>query len=269
MHSSSGYTTVAAGLAVMLAAASASLPGQAAAVNGVVTDSSSSEPLAGVSLLLLPVEQVSEARVASTDDAGRFEFGGLSAGTYRLLVRHAGYEQLEYEFDLTEGQALELPRHRLRLAPAPAARLPGVSVTGERVPVMMRSFYARREAGFGHFLTREEVEAKHPKHTYDILRGIPSITVRPNPYYGFRGNTQRYLVENRRVATLNQCPMLIFLNGVKIGSSSEVDVDFLVAPEHVEAVEVYATVAGLPMQFNVPGAGCGVIVFWTRVGRRN
>jgi hypothetical protein len=245
------------------------LAAQAAAVNGVITDSASSQPLPGVLLQLVQLEDLSDTLVASTDDAGRFRLAGLSAGAYRLLVTHAGYEQREHEFELVGGEALELPRHMLWLVPTPAAELPGVQVTGDRVPVMMRPFYARRQLGFGHFLVQEDVESKNPKNTYDVLRGIPGIMVRPNPSYGIGGNSQRYLVENLRMATLNACPMLVFLNGVKIGPSNTVDIDFLVSPNNVGAVEVYATVAGLPAQFNVPGAACGVIVFWTRFGERN
>lgn len=113
------------------------------------------------------------------------------------------------------------------------------------------------------------MQAKNPKNTTDVLRDVPGILIRPNPRYAWEGNSQRYLVENVRMATINPCPLLLFLSGVRIGSADEVDVDFLVSPESLEGLEVYTTVAGLPMQFNVPGAACGVIAFWTRVGERN
>ena len=253
---------IAASLFLTLVGAGESLAAQSAEVNGVVTDSASSQPVMEAVLQLVELENVSDTLATVTDDEGRFALAGLMAGTYRLLVSQAGYSQRVHDFQLTDGQLLTLPRSALWLVPMVEAQLPGLQVTGERIPVMMRPFYARRETGFGHFLTREEVAAKNPKTTYDVLRGVPGIVVRPNPRYSFGGDSQRYLIESLRMATINVCPMLIFMNGMRIGPSDTVDIDGLVSPNSVEAVEVYATTAGLPAQFNVPGAACGVIVLW-------
>lgn len=251
-------------VAVVLPLGASPMSSQSAAVSGMVVDSSTTEPVAGVAVRLVRLQTEADTLAVTTDEEGRFSFIDLPAGAYRLLADLSGYQQREHECELSNDEKLELPSGTLALVPMTQAQLPGVQVTGERIPVVMRGFYARREAGFGRFLTREQVEAKQPKTTYDVLREIPGIVVRPNPGYAFEGNSTRYIVESLRMASINDCPMLVFLNGVRVGSTRTVDLEFLISPNHVGAVEVYATVAGLPMEFNQTGSACGVIVFWSR-----
>lgn len=263
------FPGVAAFSSAMLLGAIASLSGQPAAVYGVVTDSATGQPLAGASVRLLHVDRASETLITTTDATGRFRLTGLPGGSYRVVVSHEDFQQRESEFQLLDDVELELSQSALSMVRLMEAELPGVQVTGERISPMMRPFYARRDAGFGHFLTADEVAAKNPKTTYDVLRGIPGIVVRPNPRYGFDGTTKRYLIDNVRMATINECPMLVFLNGVLIGDSRSVDLDFLISPNNVHGVEIYTTIAGLPTQFNVTGARCGVVVFWSSFGERS
>ena len=60
------------------------------------------------------------------------------------------------------------------------------------------------------------------------------------------------------------CFPIIFIDRMFVGNTSMVVVDQIAPPEQIEAIEFYASIAGLPPEFNRRGATCGVLVFWTR-----
>ena len=43
-------------------------------------------------------------------------------------------------------------------------------------------------------------------------------------------------------------------------------IDNLIQPEQIAGIEIYASAAQVPLQYNLFSA-CGVIVLWTRTGR--
>ena len=61
---------------------------------------------------------------------------------------------------------------------------------------------------------------------------------------------------------------LVYLDGFFIGGGSRayMDIDQVVDPEGVEAMEIYNGASPIPTEFNRTGSGCGVIAFWTRFG---
>ncbi len=58
-------------------------------------DERSSDPLAGVSIILLDDAEVPVA-YTYTDEGGIFEFNSLDWGTYKVVIEHLGYEQQHY-----------------------------------------------------------------------------------------------------------------------------------------------------------------------------
>ena len=96
---------------------------QQAAVQGIVIDRATSQPLLGASVA---VEQAGQpTRSAQTDRRGLFEIGGLAAGTYRLRIGLFGYTAHEETVTLQAGQRLTANR---ALAPDPL-QLEGIRVT--------------------------------------------------------------------------------------------------------------------------------------------
>ena len=102
----------------------------------------------------------------------------------------------------------------------------------------------------------------------------------PNPNYGrslpprrsalgyaLEGNrgtdTRRLLIQSTRG---EGCPPLFFVDGVFLGDGVVVDIDQRLEVAGIEAVEFYAGTARIPSQYNLPGARCGVFLFWTRTG---
>ena len=117
------------------------------------------------------------------------------------------------------------------------------------------------------------------------MRGL---RVRPNPRYGSGRDRRRFLLEPsrdigqritriittdaERAATsfggttetiVNECPVLLFLDGVFLGDTFTNDVDNIISATDLTAVEVYSP-SQVPARFALPGSTCGVAVFWTR-----
>jgi hypothetical protein len=108
------------------------LPGQV--VRGVVRDSASSQPAAGV-LVTLIQRTSGERRTVLTDADGRYTIGAPGAGVYALETKRIGVRAaLSAEFSLGPGEAREMP---LAVAPVivvlETVRVSGRSYCGQRV----------------------------------------------------------------------------------------------------------------------------------------
>ncbi len=74
-----------------------------AKISGTVTDGNSSLPLgSGRVILVLPIAN----RYTDIDPHGHYEFSELTADTYKLYLSIRGYEELEAEVKVAEGQTL-------------------------------------------------------------------------------------------------------------------------------------------------------------------
>ncbi len=237
------------------------------------------EPLQGVSVRLLPIGLATE-----TDANGRFRFTGLPPGRFELQIRHLGYEPLGFALEIADpDEELELGVIPLKAA---TPMLEGVVVEGEGVSPRLAAtgFYARRDAGLGAFVEREQIESWNPRQVSDILRHVPGVRVEPNPNYGralqprrsafgyavepsHGRDTRRVLIYSPRAPNAADCPPLYFVDGVFLGDALTADIDAVYDPTAAEAIEFYAGPGRLPSEFNRPGAQCGVFVFWSRVGR--
>jgi hypothetical protein len=140
---------------------------------------------------------------------------------------------------------------------APVA-LPGVTVDADAAPAISprlesRGFYERMEdSSNGVFWTAQQIIERDPDDWDDLLRGVRFPRTRAATSFG---RTQTG--ECGRTAQ-----PIAFLDGAHVGY-----LDVLVEsvrPENIEGLEIYRSVAGLPVQFNVMGAECGVVVVWLR-----
>lgn len=198
-----------------------------------------------------------------SDQLGRFRLTGLPRGMHVLRFSRIGVRPLEVEVDLEAGETIELA---LTLEPVPVA-LPGVPVTAapvEDATLERTGFYARRAAGFGAFLARDDLKRWTPKVMTDVLRRVPGVSVRPNPRYGRTSpagpvDLRKYIISMRGGCT----NPLIFLDGGSLGTG-DVNLDDLIAIPDLAGIEVYRGAAEVPQRYNATGSACGVIVIWTR-----
>ena len=58
--------------------------------------------------------------------------------------------------------------------------------------------------------------------------------------------------------------MILFIDGHPVSTERSEELDWLVHPDNVAAIEVYARPAQIPVQLKTRGSICGVIAVWTR-----
>jgi hypothetical protein len=205
------------------------------------------------------------ARRTLTDANGEFRLADLPSGALTFYVRAIGYHPIVVDLLLEPGDSLRLDSDVLALRPTPI-QLPGVVVTSDSVQreaLTLVGFYERRGRGFGVFLEQGEFSRWLPHTLSDVLRHLPGVRVVANPNYGRttpRTDFRPYLLELRGCRSI-----MFFLNGASLGSSNDplFDLDLLVLPQEIAAVEVYRGPSEIPLQYNATNSLCGVVLLWS------
>jgi hypothetical protein len=117
----------------------------------------------------------------------------------------------------------------------------------------LTGFLQRSKSGFGHFLTRADIEQRHPFDFTDLFDMIPGFQVVTDTS-GFRK-----IISKRGDNISGPCEPTFYINGMRL--TNVVDIDALIVPSDVAALEAYADPAGAPTQ-NVAD-WCGSILIWT------
>jgi hypothetical protein len=194
-----------------------------------------------------------------TGTNGRFRITKLQPGQYLIIVKRVGYRPTSGIVDVPPSDTVRLS---YTLEPI-ATTLPTVTVMEKPFSVRMGEFLARKKAGFGEFMTQEEIEAKNTVYTTELFRSFKSINVSPNRASVL---TEWYALSHREGANpaLGACPMVVFLDNVAL--PTPFNLDLLPPPRDIGAIEVYSGAGTIPPQFSGFDRSCGVIVVWTRDG---
>lgn len=236
------------GVATLLSLAAPVVPAAAQATTalvGVVLDS------AGHAVPGATVNVAGTAIQVRTNDIGGFRMAAVPVGVVQIGVRRFGFAPLNTEVTLRAARRDSLV---IRIE-VMVASLEGVVVEDEATRRILAGFRERRSRGFGSFMTREEIEARQTHDFAELLRMMPSARI---ARVGGR-NTIRF----KRSMSGRDCPPQFWIDGMRL-ERAEAD-EFNVSD--VEALEVYAGPATVPMQFaSRPNANtCGAVVIWTRV----
>jgi hypothetical protein len=228
-------------------------PAAAQRVRGNVLAEFTDQPVAGASVYLLTQDGTRVAQGATTNSDGTFTLAAPSAGVYRLYGSRPGYRLLfTPAIQLNQNEEIGVT---LRMLPDTIILRP-ITVTASRRPSgRLGGFYdrAQRRAG-GTFITRDQIEQRHPFEVSDLLRTVPGLTVVPAPF-GFGYD----------VRTTTGCRPRVYLDGVAYPLLGSETIDRIVSPNQIEGIEVYTSPATTPVEFQGPGNTCGAIVIWTRV----
>lgn len=178
-----------------------------------------------------------------TDARGHFALADLPPGTYSLEARHLGFAPKRAIVDLSSHHTTTIDITLDKQVPV----LNTVHVYGKRTTRWpdLDGFLQRRRQGFGHFLTRQEIEKQHPFFLTDALRMVPGVQV-------FRNSGLNNTILFRG------CAPVVYLDGLPVSG----DVADILEPEDVDGMEVYTGPGQAPPQFQ--GEGCGSLVIWTR-----
>lgn len=214
-------------------------------VTGVITDAAR-EPVPEVEVTAVDASAV--ARGAVTDSRGRFNLGRFPAGPLSLHVRRLGYEARDLKVEVGAGGQPTSVEIVLLAAPA---ELAGVSVTADPQG-RLREFFQRRQerAAFARFLDSEDIRRRGPANASDLFRTVPGVSVKNNPAAG--GNAIR----------IRNCQPMVWLDGQRTPGA---ELDEVIRPEEIAAVEFYPSSAGTPAQYLERGNRlCGLILVWTK-----
>lgn len=211
-------------------------------------------------------------RALRTDSVGGFEFLDVSPGPYRLRASRIGYRDAVGDLVLTADSVVDV---EIRMAVATVLLAP-VTVTSRStrdVSPVLRGFYSRMEHGPGRFITREEIEQRHPVRVTDMLRNLPNLRSSP-PRMGT--TTGAGLSQG---SNADRCTVVFFVDGMRVNQPStpglrsstprhDLAIDDYVQPDEVEGIEVYRGEADTPAEFSSRWVQCGTVVIWTRRGFR-
>ena len=113
----------------------------------------------------------------------------------------------------------------------------------------LREFYAHRATSrFGYFFDRDAIAAKRGlTYMSDLMRFVPGARLMP----GRIGSQVR----------LRDCRPILWIDGVRLTGA---ELDETVSLADVQAVEVYASLAGMPAQYIDRRSNCGAVVVWLK-----
>lgn len=186
---------------------------------------------------------------ATANASGQYQFAALPEGTYTVEVRAVGFQPHRAPADLFAARDNVVD---LTLTPL-ITTVDTMRVRANRA-VPLEEFERRRKLGFGHFLTEDDLKKKGPTYMGDIFRGLPGVVTMPGQF-----GRDRVLI--RGTGMTGDCAPAVFLNGLYV-NIEDGDLDNIINPKDVRAIELYSRVASIPLQFQTRN-GCGSAVIWT------
>jgi hypothetical protein len=226
-------------------ASSAASQRQTYRLSGLVTDARRG-PLSEVEVTASDTAGIAP-RSTRTDARGRFDLGRFASGTLSLRARRLGYEQwtLQVEIGAADRQtSLEI------ILLDKAAELEDVYVTASSHG-KLSGFYERKQqrGTFGRFLEQEEIRRMGPRNPSDLFRNVPGVSFAASPN---GGNAIR----------MRGCQPMVRVDDQRVPGA---ELDELVSPSDIAAIEFYSSAAGIPAQYVERGNRlCGLILVWTK-----
>lgn len=188
---------------------------------------------------------------ANTTEDGSFKIAGVHTGPRIIRARRIGFRPDSARVEILPGGEIEV---ELRLNASVQQIAPLVVEAGRpHYTGRMAAFFQRRDRGFGHFFTAEEIDRRNPRVVTDLLRTLPGVrleAVRGEEIVYFRGQ---------------RCEPLVWVDGAP-ATAGYLSPDYF-APNTLAGIEVYPGVATVPQELMwMRGKGaCGVIALWTRL----
>ena len=223
-------------------------------IMGILTARTDGSPLAGAA-----VRVDSGRRGVLTDERGEFLIDDLAPGSHLVEFVQIGYATRR---DTVRVQPNRITNVQASLSADPVGLDPlKVFVERREAALQDAGFYERRRRGFGSFMDREEIELSTPSEITDLFTGLAGVTVEPI------GMDRRVVLRSGRIGLSDgYCYPRVFLDGILAhdGGGEPAGLDNLLRPDAVAGIEVYPSSAGLPARYSSMGAGCGIILIWTR-----
>ncbi len=202
-------------------------------------------------------------RRVMSNDSGEYRIDDAPEGRQRVLVRRVGFRPDAKKVTLQAGDA-----RRVEFAlEGMLEELESVIVTAQKgAQGRMAEFWARRMVGVGVFITRAEIDRRHPPQTSDLFHSVMGVRVisgfGAEPVKLVTGRQAMTPLRGSNSAGSNVCPMQFYVDGMFM-SSGTFSIDEIV-PVQIEAIEVFRGPSEIPARFRQRETGCGLVVIWTR-----
>jgi len=209
------------------------------------------------------------------DERGAWTIAKAPGGTHVVQTRAIGYYQTRTAVDVVD----DAPAINVSLQTT-ASVLDTVRVRADRTAQRrLLGFEERRHSQNGHFFTADDIVKLHPAVTSDVFRQAPGVIVNRNSsdtFFGaIPGEMEHRQLTMRGIFTdpqtkSDRCAPSIFIDGLFMADIDADDINSLVRPEDVAAIEVYPS-QPLPALFSFgtidrgpKQQGCGAIAVWTK-----
>lgn len=236
-----------------LVASSASVVGAQAptgAIAGIVRDSGGKR--LDQAMIGIVGAQDSLRRVES-DSSGNYRIATVTIGAVTLFARRIGYAPETVSVNVTVGDPVRVDFIMI----ASVHALPEVVAVADPLRGKMGPFNRRKARGVGAFVTRADIEKRHPGSISEMLRYLPGVGVTQK----MAGEPQPVRMHRSVNSSMqSNCVVQLYVDGHPYPNGN-VD-DF--APLSIEGVEVYRSASEIPADFRTRDATCGLIALWTR-----
>lgn len=213
-------------------------------LTGTVLAADGGRPLAGAQV------SVVGGQPTRAGASGEWTLTDAPSGTRVIEVRATGYYPVRRTVDIADEARpvnVTLSKFAVMLDTIRAVARP-------RARLAMAGFQERRRAsGMGRFYTEWDIEKRNLLDTSELFQYIPGVA-------RDRGADGEDAISMR--GAFGRCAPAVYLNGHRMDNLSASDVDMLVRPQDIAALEVYTD--AVPPQFQAGMSGCGSIVFWTK-----
>lgn len=255
--------------AVPLALVLLATPLAAQTVRGRVIDAATGEGVAQAQVQAVTVSGDNDAGRARTGPDGAFTLPLRAAGTVRIRAARAGYQTtVTGELPVGVRETVEVT---VRVSSAALAMDP-LTVTARVEPPKRRNlelngFYQREGSGLGEYLRREDFENRANQNLAQVISRVPGTAIQylgSKQYIYFPRNGRPSLRQTFRGPPANACLPRLFVDGTRVTYDANNDINSVVNPGQVEAIEVFRGPSEIPVQYNDNNSMCGVILIWTR-----
>jgi len=212
-------------------------------VAGHVREAPSGQPLAAAAV------RVGQGPEQLSGADGAFRFEKIPPGLHEVTIERIGFATVRDSVEIEFGTSVDLD---IRLA-AQAVPLEPIRVVVRSLVLERTGFYRREGRGLGTFITRQDIEARSPVTSSNLLRRVPGLRLA-------RGRFNEQIAMGR-----GNCPYRFIIDGARINAGFSIDE---MPPNWFEGLEVYQGPSQVPTEFSAgplePNASCGLIVIWTR-----
>jgi hypothetical protein len=210
-------------------------------VSGVVKDLAGA-PVADVEVGIIRGERLQQFVTTAAD--GAFLLSGVSAGVVPLRIRRLGYAIQFMDVDSRTPAATSLEI----VLKAVANELEEVTIAAN--DRRLNEYYARKQqrSSYARFLDQAEILRMGASHSSDLFRTVPGIVISS----ASGGNTIR----------IRGCQPMVWVDGQRVPGA---ELDEVIQPSEIAAIEFYPSNAGIPAQYSERGNRlCGSVLVWTR-----